>query len=1040
MKGDFSRSSFRPEKNYSRVLMQQGRVQLDADWNEQLAILAHRDEIRTLDILGQSGAPEGNHGFEVYLRPGISFSPDPTAGSPAIRIDSPEMYAFSGDAEFTLEAWICPRQGGAVLSNAAPDSASGYALTVTEDGSVRFDRACDSHPVTAETRRPLPRNCYSHVAVVCSRHSIQLYISGELESAVHFDSPASRPEHSLLIGGRLSSDAPEISVFDGEIADVRIWQTARTVEELRTHSRELLPGHHPHLAGRYYFGAASRTIWDTSGNENHGGFVSSAPPAETDAPPGWVQRLWVRRGRYYVDGLLCECHEDTQIPLPAGISPESCRLLVWLDVWESEVNPVEDPQIREKALGGADTTIRAKVFWKIRFLPVTEAEAGKHEPAEDLPSWREMMRRRRSVPAMRAQAERHDGLLGNNFYRVEICSPGGDTPPSFLWSRDNGSVVYPVYDFPSADRVRLGPAAAHELPVPGSWVELSSEARAHSDTLPLLVRVKRVDPFERILTFDQPLKALPEGRHCFLRVWNQKGDAGAVPIGPGWIHLERGIQVQFPVQQNYRTGDYWLLPTRTADAELEWPRDDQGPRPVPASRAQVHACALALLGGQYGRLVVRHSCRRSFFPLTSVAAAEHLFVRKSGDAMTGDLKIGGELTVDKKAVFSGDLHAAHISGRLAHHMVDTPQLVDRSVTREKLAFDIPESVGGFTLFRNSPAPVPGYACVSRILTHNPSLTRRARNEARRVLQNAGGLRAVACAGHVFVVSEETGALRKLDPLTGHFEEKAQLAVPRRAFALAATHRHIYLIGGLLSYGDSEEATGEVFIYHLESDVWTEGRSLNHPRAHLAAAAHEGRIYAFGGERPGWLSPRRTAVCEVLDPASESPEWTDCGEMTAPRSRFGLISHDGCLYAIGGSEAYPGGFGSKIVGSVEKFYPQLIGGRDWSCLMRPMPAARSEVGVGVLEGQIFCGGGRRDGVLGLYSIRFTRDCQMYDPDLNQWTAAPPMPDARRWASVVATGNHVFAVGGDGPGSEEAPVLGLASFYFAYAEEEVRVGSA
>ena len=38
MKGDFSRITFDPKKHYSRVLMQQGRVQLDADWNEQAAI------------------------------------------------------------------------------------------------------------------------------------------------------------------------------------------------------------------------------------------------------------------------------------------------------------------------------------------------------------------------------------------------------------------------------------------------------------------------------------------------------------------------------------------------------------------------------------------------------------------------------------------------------------------------------------------------------------------------------------------------------------------------------------------------------------------------------------------------------------------------------------------------------------------------------------------------------------------------------------------------------------------------------------------
>ena len=38
MKGDFSRLTFRPDQHYSRVLQQQGRPQLDADWNEQADI------------------------------------------------------------------------------------------------------------------------------------------------------------------------------------------------------------------------------------------------------------------------------------------------------------------------------------------------------------------------------------------------------------------------------------------------------------------------------------------------------------------------------------------------------------------------------------------------------------------------------------------------------------------------------------------------------------------------------------------------------------------------------------------------------------------------------------------------------------------------------------------------------------------------------------------------------------------------------------------------------------------------------------------
>lgn len=66
MKGDFSRDSFQPMLQFSRVLMQQGRVLLDADWNEQNAILLNLLRTLTADMLGPHAGPGGDLGFAVY--------------------------------------------------------------------------------------------------------------------------------------------------------------------------------------------------------------------------------------------------------------------------------------------------------------------------------------------------------------------------------------------------------------------------------------------------------------------------------------------------------------------------------------------------------------------------------------------------------------------------------------------------------------------------------------------------------------------------------------------------------------------------------------------------------------------------------------------------------------------------------------------------------------------------------------------------------------------------------------------------------------
>lgn len=65
MASDISRSTFNPAKRYSGVRQQQGRVNLDADWNEQADIAAHRSRLGTVDLVGGSGAPRDNAGFGV---------------------------------------------------------------------------------------------------------------------------------------------------------------------------------------------------------------------------------------------------------------------------------------------------------------------------------------------------------------------------------------------------------------------------------------------------------------------------------------------------------------------------------------------------------------------------------------------------------------------------------------------------------------------------------------------------------------------------------------------------------------------------------------------------------------------------------------------------------------------------------------------------------------------------------------------------------------------------------------------------------------
>jgi hypothetical protein len=69
MRGDFTRDTFNPARHVSRVLMQQGRVQLDADFNEQAAVLLRYMRILATDLLGPHAGPDSRAlGFDILIK------------------------------------------------------------------------------------------------------------------------------------------------------------------------------------------------------------------------------------------------------------------------------------------------------------------------------------------------------------------------------------------------------------------------------------------------------------------------------------------------------------------------------------------------------------------------------------------------------------------------------------------------------------------------------------------------------------------------------------------------------------------------------------------------------------------------------------------------------------------------------------------------------------------------------------------------------------------------------------------------------------
>ncbi len=100
MPGDYSRKTFNSKNHYIGVLNQQGRVQLDADWNEQVELTERRFRAETVDIIGRCVVPkETPDGFKIEVAGG-TFTIGPgriyvdgmlaeNHGKPALELGSP---------------------------------------------------------------------------------------------------------------------------------------------------------------------------------------------------------------------------------------------------------------------------------------------------------------------------------------------------------------------------------------------------------------------------------------------------------------------------------------------------------------------------------------------------------------------------------------------------------------------------------------------------------------------------------------------------------------------------------------------------------------------------------------------------------------------------------------------------------------------------------------------------------------------------------------------------------------------------------------
>jgi hypothetical protein len=539
MKGDFSRDTFRSKRRYSAVLMQQGRVQLDADWNEQGAIDRYRTETEATDVIGACGAPEHAPGF-------------------AITSDGDNLLIGAG--RYYVDGLLCEN----------------------DDDQLPYDQQDDLPGALPDDVRKA------------------------LEQA---DTPFG-------------------------IAYLDVWQHHITALDDLLLRETGLGG--PDTTTRI------KTVWQ----------VKVLPVTQQSQD---TERL---------NALLAE-QKDLQAKLDQLQQTET-KIQSEIDKVQQELTQITNRTQAAKlqtllksfqSQQAANQQAIAEAKAKLGELKTAIDALPKGAPptcASSFAEWDALAADSGTLNARTQPADQQDDpcllppsagyqRLENQLYRVEVHEPGALGAATFKWSRDNGAVVTTI------EKISGNVLTVHDLGpdevlgfANGQWVEIADDVLELNGRPGQLAQIDTINTATREITLlnvtPQPLADTPSGvdsaLHPKLRRWDQADQSSApanehgVAAAAGWLPLEGGISVQFS-DGAYRTGDYWLIPARTATAEIEWP-PYATPNTDPIAQAPLgirhHRCRLALLQLNDGALSILDDCRQIFPPLTELLPPTALHV------------------------------------------------------------------------------------------------------------------------------------------------------------------------------------------------------------------------------------------------------------------------------------------------------------------------------------------------------------------------------------------------------------------------------
>lgn len=560
-RGDFSRDTASPNKHFRRVLMQQGRVQIDADWNEQVDILLHYLQTLTTDLIGPYGGPSGAYGFSIAATDAAN-SPDFVIGAGRYYIDGLLCELESAVIPILDPASNEYRPGNQVMLPGR--MVSGMTLEENHYVEISSPEQATLQPQIARIRSVDPVTRMLTLDQDVSKFRPNAAIAQATTYVRPLVTYSSQPNYPLIEAARLQDNRIYLVYLD-------VWE--RHITHIEDED-PMLPGIREVALNGPDTTSRSKLVWQVK-------VIDALPDAKQNPIPATLScaqikaawATWMNRWQSAQRGLLKAMAktnpEDSTDP--CVMAPESS--------YRGPENQLYRVEVHQG--GTADT---ATFKWSRENSAVT-------------------------FPIITLMP---DGTSGSTV--VALSHLGRDSrlslvPGDWVEIVDDHYVLQNRAE--SLLQVKSVDAATREVVLDGAPTSVVGQDPTQH---PILRR------WDQKLQGQEGLK-FSDGNNArgTALVIEGAGDTAWLPLEKG-IQIQFQTHTQ-GIFHRYRTGDYWLIPARVATGDVEWPGRPGQPEPLPPHGIEHHYAPLGVIAVANGRVTSQmKDCRCLFDPLSCKSA------------------------------------------------------------------------------------------------------------------------------------------------------------------------------------------------------------------------------------------------------------------------------------------------------------------------------------------------------------------------------------------------------------------------------------